>query len=234
MEEELKKQIKEAYLVFNLNMLNKDGDSLMCSLNKTFGESFKVGHNCLGCNLNEDVEFIDNFLKNSIESNYFVGKLRIDYFFKPYLIHLYLLTEKILEIKKIIGLPSSYQSDKYEVFKTIKLWANFFKHPKAFILTHHPNYIFEKENLPKTKGQIFINREYLKKYYSGEDLNKYNNLMKDLSNNNDVIVCVPNIIQLTKDFCLACEDFIRIIENNNIYKEILNDISTIEGYYKSN
>lgn len=237
---ELKEQIEKSRKIFKEKMLEcetEDGETLMCSVNQAFGEFHTNGHNCLGCNLQEDVDWIETFLEQANAENYFYGELHIEFFFKTYLFHLYLLTEKIFEIKKIIGLPVSYKEDDFEVFRTIKLWANFFKHPKAFILTHHPKYFFdnnsvEVEKLKKNSDNKIIDLKFIRKYYSGEDPNKYKNLTGELRNNENVKVLLPPFDTLTQDFCNACTIFIEIIKENKAYKEILNDLTTLENYFE--
>jgi hypothetical protein len=237
--EALKQQIENSRKIFKEKMLEcevEDGDTLMCSINQAFGEFHINGHNCLGCNLQEDVDWIESFLEQANAENYFVAGMHIEYFFKTYLFHLYLLTEKIFEIKKIIGLPLSYKENEFEIFRTIKLWSNFFKHPKAFILTHHPKYFFDNdleviEKLGKNNDNKIIDLKFIKKYYSGEDQNKYKNLTGELRNNINVKVIIPSIDILTKDFCNACAIFIEVIKENKAYKEILNDLTTLENYF---
>jgi len=239
--EALKQQIENSRKIFKEKMLEcetEDGDTLMCSINQAFGEFHINGHNCLGCNLQEDVDWIESFLEQANAENYFVAGMHIEYFFKTYLFHLYLLTEKIFEIKKIIGLPESYKETEFEVFRTIKLWANFFKHPKAFILTHHPVYCFDSEidkieNFSKNNENKIIDLTFIKKYYSGEDRNKYKNLTGELRKNNNVKVIIPSIDILTQDFCNACAVFIGIIKENKAYREILNDLTTLENYFEN-
>ncbi len=237
--DELKKQIENSRKIFKGKMLEcetEDGETLMCSINQAFGEFLTKGHNCLGCNLQEDVDWIWTFLKQAKAKNYVSDELHIEFFFKTYLFHLYLLTEKIFEIKKIIGLPVSYKENEFEVFRTIKLWANFFKHPKAFILTHHPKYFFdsntmEVKKLKKNNNNKIIDLQFIRKYYSGEDPNKYKNLTGELRKNENVKVILPSIDTLTQDFCNACTVFIEIIKENKIYTEILNDLTTLENYF---
>jgi len=213
-----------------------EDETLMCSINQAFGEFHKNGHNCLGCNLQEDIDWIESFLEQAKAENYFYGEIHIEFFFKSYLFHLYLLTEKIFEIKKIIGLPVSYKEKEFEVYRNIKLWANFFKHPKAFILTHHPKFYFdndlEKIERKRKGSDKIIDLKFIQKYYTGEDKNKYKNLILELKNNDNVKVILPSPETLTLDFCNACGVFITIIRENKAYREILNDVTTLENYFE--
>lgn len=148
-----------------------------------------------------------------------------------------MFSEKIYEIKKIIGLPQGYKEREFEIFRTIKLWANFYKHPKAFILTHHPEYYFDTcEEVSAVRNQAsnkIIDLEFLRKYYKGEDSNKYKNLVAELRNNEKVKVIIPSLDKLTKEFCDACRVFVKVIKENKAYKEILNDLTTLENYFES-
>lgn len=204
----------------------ESGDTLMCSINEAFSEFHENGHNCLGCNLQDHVSLIQSFLKTakSYDSK--------EHFFNVYCLLLYLLTERIMEIMKIIGLPSGYKQSELRVFKEINIWSNFLKHPKAFILTHHPNYIFEDEKTSLSRKKI-IDYQFVEKYYSGEDKNKYRDLVKQLRNNKNVVVVLPDPVRLTSDFCDACKIFIDIIKENKVYKEILNDLTTLTTYFEN-
>lgn len=226
------KDIKEIKNIFDEKMFEcetESGETLMCSINEAFDEFHEEGHNCLGCNLQDQTDLISTFLETS-ESYY-----NVSHFFSIYIMLLYLLTERILEIKKIIGLPESYKQEKFSVFKSIKLWANFLKHPKAFILTHHPYYVFDNDVDIKNikKGKKIIDFNYIKTYYSGEDKNKYAKLVNELKNNKNTLVILPDLKQLTEEYCEGVKEFIQIIKDNKAYKEILNDLTTLEIYFEN-
>ena len=229
---DLKDLIEKSRIIFNNKMFECEtisGETLMCSINEAFADFHSNGHNCLGCNLQDDVNLIDKFLKGS--DNY---EDKND-FFKVYIMLLYLFSEKIFEIMKIIGLPQAYKEKDFEILRVIKLWANFYKHPKAFILVHHPEYYFDNdpkvETFRKNDKNKIIDLQFLIKYYKGEDSNRYKNLISELRNNKDVKVVVPSIDDLTQNFCNACGVFIQIIKENKAYKEILNDLTTLENYF---
>jgi hypothetical protein len=207
-----------------------NNETIMCSISGVIQKDNPIiEHNCLGCNLQDDVILIKETL-NSIEKY-----SELKFAFEIYLMSLYLMTEKILHILKIIGLPKSYKENMFEVFRTVKLWANFFKHPKAFILTHHPEYYFETNTILKhfDKKDKVITKEFLVKYYTGEDDNKYKNLVSELRHNNNVKVIFPRVDKLTTEFANACKEFIGIINDNKAYREILNDLATLEIYFSN-
>lgn len=229
----IKESLERCKQIFNEKMFvcqTASGDTLMCSINEAFNEFHEHGHNCLGCNLQNDASLIESFLKTAENYN------NPSDIFRVYIMLLYLLSEKIFEIKKIIGLPKGYKESEFEVFRTIKLWANFFKHPKAFILTHHPEYYFETDEvvaqIRKQASSKIVDLEFLKKYYIGEDLNKYKNLIGELRNNKSVNVIIPSLDRLTQDFCDACIAFVQVIKENKAYREILNDLTTLENYFE--
>lgn len=233
-EENIKEILENCRQIFNEKMFECQSESvetLMCSINGAFNEFHKNGHNCLGCNLQDDVSLIENFLSTS--ENY----ENTSDIFRLYIMLLYLLTEKIFEIKKIIGLPQGYKEREFEIFRTVKLWANFYKHPKAYILTHHPDYYFENDieviKIKKEKSNKIIDLDFLRKYYKGDDSNKYKNLIGELRNNKNVKVIIPSLDSLTQEFCDACGVFVEIIKENKAYKEILNDLTTLENYFES-
>ena len=233
-QENIKEILEKCKQIFNEKVFEcqtKSGDTLMCSINEAFDEFHENGHNCLGCNLQDDASLIENFLKTA--ENYD----NPSDIFRVYIMLLYLFSEKIFEIKKIIGLPQGYKEKEFEIFRTIKLWANFYKHPKAFILTHHPDYFFDTDKqisqIRKQSGNKIIDLEFLRKYYKGEDSNKYKNLIGELRNNENVKVIIPALDNLTQEFCDACGIFVEIIKENKAYKEILNDLTTLENYFES-
>lgn len=232
-QDEINEILEKCKQIFNEKMFKCEGNSsetLMCSVNEAFEGFSRNGHNCLGCNLQDDASLIAVFLATG--KNY----VNLSDIFRVYIMLLYLFSEKIFEIKKIIGLPKGYKEKEFEIFRTIKLWANFYKHPKAFILTHHPVYYFDSDKQisqirDQAKNKI-VDLDFLRKYYKGEDSNKYQNLIGELRNNENVIVIIPALDILTREFCDACGIFLDIIKENRVYKEILNDLSTLENYFK--
>jgi hypothetical protein len=225
----LKKHVSDISLLWKQRMgKDANGVELVCKLHEKFKEIDPAGHNCFGCNLQHEVDRIADFLNSSSDFEY------PDHFATNYLINLYLLTERIFEIKKIIGLPRLYKEETFQVFGVVKLWANFIKHPKAFILAHHPLYIVTQVTEPKTfdsKEYTYINTKFVKKYYAGEDANKYKTLFEMLQRNPKICVEYPDLLQLTNAFCKATEVFINIILENKVYLEILNDIGTLQEYF---
>lgn len=229
---DLKELISNIQKYFTKEMcepVNADGDTLMCSINQALAGYDEENHNCLGCHLDTESQLIQNFLSNA---SYCVDSYD---FFRQYALQLLIYSEKILEMVKIVGLPESYRKEHFFAFYEIKLWANFLKHPKAFILTHHPRYVFETDTeIPTIKANANLKKldfDFIKKYYSGEDKNKYENLVGELKNNKNVVLILPDLTRITKEFCIASKAIIQLIHDNPIYQKILSDMTTLENYY---
>ena len=228
---ELHRHIEDIYKLWTERMdKGENGVELVCKLHEKFKEIDPKGHNCFGCNLQDEVDRISDILSASTNLD------SPNHFATIYLTNLYLLSERVFEIKKIIGLPRLYKEEIFEVFRTVKLWANFIKHPKAFVLAHHPLYAINQVTDIKEynlKEYIVVDNDFVKKYYSGEDANKYKYLFDTFQRNPYIFVKYPDLLELTKDFCNATEVFINIILENKIYLEILNDIGTLQDYFTS-
>lgn len=97
----------------------------------------KEDHNCIGCNLDEYTMLIYSTLL--IVGSYTSLEQRM----KMLLMTMYLLVERIDTILGIISLHEKYRKDSFKTLNKIRKWANFIKHPKAFILAHHPIYTIE-------------------------------------------------------------------------------------------
>lgn len=136
-------------------------------------------------------------------------------------------------------MPDSYKDSHFKVFQQIRKWANFIKHPKAFILTHHPDYGFEDCGFDfGKKFQLIINDQFVQQYYKGarnQDEQKRINkeLFEKLKNKRDILVSFPDIVKLTNKLCYSIEKFVELIVRNPIYVEILNDDSTISNYFEN-
>lgn len=118
----------------------------------------------------------------------------------------------------------------------IKQWANFIKHPKAFMLVHHPTFIFEGFKIPAESWkfkksddyEIKIDSDFVKEYYSGGDKNKklYDKLIKK----EDVLVVLPNPVKLMTEFCNAQKYFVELICGNQVFRDLLSEKAT--KYYE--
>lgn len=183
-------------------------------------------HNCLGCNLDEYAILVYSTLLlldayTSIEQR-----------MKMLIMTTYLLVERIDTILNIIDLHAGYKSESFKSLNKIRKWANFVKHPKAFILAHHPIYTIEgfehNSELIKAANKV-INSSFIYRYYSNDDRNR--ELFKELENKEDVIVVFPNPVEIIQSFCRELKLFNRILRNNEIYREILKKRSTFLGFW---
>lgn len=201
-------------------------DGLMCEIHDAMGSNKSKHHNCLGCNLDSSTHHIYMFLTQKD------GHDDLELSYTNYILLLYLAVERIETIFEIIGLPDEYRRRKFQIFQNVKKWANFIKHPKAFVLCHHPEYYLENdpEIIGKKKvANVIIDTAFVFKYYSGDNNKK--ELFKIIANKDNVIVELPNLVKLTDEFCNGLSNFVKLIKNNEVYRDILSDKSTIENYF---
>ena len=204
-----------------------EGISIMCSIHESFKTESEVAHNCIGCNFADFTDLLRSALKQYSEVSYPLET------FSGSLWYAYLLVERFEQIFDIIQLPSPYKQKHFQIFSKIKRWTNFLKHPKAFILVHHPQYFFESDVTiePKDKeNTIIINQEFIDTYYSGDSQNA--KLFSQLTNKKNVFVIFPNLNELITEFCVAQKRFIEIISKNQVFKEILDGKTTIKDYFE--
>jgi hypothetical protein len=168
-------------------------------------------HNCIGCNLEEGCLSILDFLKKYCDSENTRTYLTI------YTFLFYSLAERVAVVYKELGIVNGNNFDwvKFPVLRNIKHWANFFKHPKAYMFLHHPSYFLENDSSKPNffvKGEI--NNEFVEKFYSANPDN--NELRNQCKNKDGWNVIFPDILQLTKDLCFELDkvcEFILIPEN---------------------
>jgi hypothetical protein len=218
----IKSEFKKAYKLAS-KIFRASGDPLSCEIHDYFSSS--DSHNCIGCNMATSENHIINFLKR------YNNHKDIEESYNQYLILCYLMVERIYEIFKIIEIPETYRLKHFKTFNLIKKWGNFIKHPKAFILVHHPICVLENSvGIEKLKKKsIQINSKFIEKYYSGEKNNR--ELYNILTNKRDVVVIYPELEGLTKSFCQEVRRFVDLIRDNSVYREILNDKATYEYFY---
>ena len=220
---ELKLIFKEVFIGFwdfhNNSKCKGEYDTLFCNIHTHFED----GHNCIACNLNESNSRIERFL---ISFKLFDD---INTTFTNFILLMYLQVECIFEYLNILGLPEQYIKKNFQTLFTIKRWANFLKHPKSFMLVHHPKFIYESI-WEKQEKEIVINTEFVKKFYAGDKKN--NELYKLLSNKENVLVVYPDPKKLINDFCDIQKKFCDLIAENQMIREILDDKATIKNYYE--
>ena len=219
----------EAKEYFQSNMMKEHEDGAypkLCDIHDSFesNQYDLTRHNCLGCNFADSVWLLSYLFDRlgSYQSNQ-------DIYFE-FLVRLYLLVERAEVIFEIIELPNSYKQRNFKTFLQVKRWANFIKHPKAFMFTHHPEYCM-KGMCSEGGGLIEIDDDFVNKYYSGRSNNKA--LLDLLTNASSVIVSFPCPVQLIKSFSDECLLLESVICENKVFKEILEERSTLEEYYES-
>ena len=198
----------------------------MCKMHDAFGTLATAHHNCLGCNFANSINMIGGYLDQKPNDGL------IQYSFTTYLLLQYLLVERIDTLFNIIQLNTTYRIDKFKVLLEVRRWANFIKHPKAFLLTHHPEYTFVgglKNKELMEQSAIVIDRKFIDKYYSNEEKNA--ELFKELENKENVLVMYPNLVQVTENMCQAMLDCIAVIRDNSVYRDVLSTRTTFLDYW---
>ena len=222
---------EQCYNQFSHLSYTDDQVPIVCRIHDAFGARNEGHHNCLGCNFAEEVENINSFLSQY----YLLVDIKRDV--RHYLILLYLFVERIETVIEILQVPTAYRRKYFRVFSRIRKWANFIKHPKSFVLTHHPDYNFEEDSVPYLSDrEVIINDQFVDHYYRGihdheKQKKKNQELYNKLRNQSSVLVLYPNMPSLTKSFCYALEKVVTLISNNEVYAEILNDEATISDYF---
>jgi len=219
-------ELKSAFDIYDREIY-PDGESIMCSIHDSFHKPDDKAHNCIGCNFANYTQLLHSSLQTYAEVSYPLEA------FTAAILYSYLLVERFEEIFKIIKLPEGYRQKNFQIFGTIKRWTNFLKHPKAFILVHHPEYYFMDEVTiePDDKNKsIIIDQEFIDTYYSGDANNS--KLYSILTNKKDVFVVFPNLTDLITEFCVAQKKFIDIISKNEVFREILDGQTTLKDYFE--
>ncbi|UKM65050.2 hypothetical protein GSB9_01612 [Flavobacteriaceae bacterium GSB9] len=208
-------------------------NTLFCSIHN----NFQKGHNCVACNLNDSNLRIENFL---IQHRSFKD---INLTFTSFILLLYLQVESIYEYFDLIQLQESYKLKHFKIFQDVKRWANFLKHPKSFMLVHHPKWTFEgrkikneeDDNLVAEKikrSNPTIDTDFVNEFYSGDRKNR--ELYKKLNKKEKVLICFPDPIKLIKEFTEAQRKFVDVISNNEIIRDLLDNKTTIENHFTEN
>lgn len=202
------------------------GDTPIFSQLHELMEENEEDHNCIGCNLGEYA------MLNYSTLLLLDGLVSIEQKMQLLIINLYLLVERIDTILDIIKLHEGYRKENFKTLSKIRKWANFIKHPKAFILAHHPVYTIEgfKDNKEIRIGaSITIDTSFIIKYYSNDEKNK--ELFKAIENKEGILVVFPNPADLIEKLCEELKLFNKLLRNNEIYREILKKRSTFLGFW---
>ena len=190
-----------------------------------------ISHNCIACNLQDGNLKIYKFL-NELET--VQTSEEIEYASTIFYLLLYLQIEKFHTIFKFIGITFDYVEQNWETFIQIRKWANFIKHPKGFLFTHHPTFIYEDNttilSLKSNNINQLISYEEIKKFYTRETDDGFKNTIKELGNKKNIIVVLPCPLRIMTEYCKINREFCDKIGENPHFKEILKKHSTIEDY----
>lgn len=207
--------------------------SLYCDLFDTFLKHNQekhqdpeiIAHNCIGCNFEEGARTIHYFLKTNKEC------LSVQYYLNLYSLLFYTHSERLAVIYKEIGFTQKNKTEfdwaAFPNLKMIKYWANFFKHPKAYMFLHHPDFYIDSD--PEKPNFIItqvIDNNFVKEFYrAGADNNA---LRKLLENKENVKIFFPDLIETTKKLCKEFESIISVINSDKNFIDQLNHYTTIE------
>lgn len=156
----------------------------------------------------------------------------IQYAYSTLIILAYLLVERIDTFFDVIELNKTYKDQHFKILLEIRRWANFLKHPKAFLLTHHP--VFTFYNSPKNGGlrdnaSVVIDRAFIDEYYANDKKNK--ELYEKLENKESVLVVFPDAIRLVRDLCEAMHKCVAVIRDNPVYRSAVESRTTFYDYW---
>jgi len=222
----VRKQFEECYKIFRQEAFDGD-EAVPCRIHDAF-ELEPDHHNCLGCNFADIIELIDGFLATH--------KLfkRLHHVYIQYILLNYLLVERIDTLFNLIELNEAYRQENFKILMAVRRWANFIKHPKAFILTHHAEYTFvgsEKNGDLKGHAGVTIDRTFIDKYFSNDDRNS--ELYKELENKENVLVEFPDAKYITQEMCRALKLCVGVVSENQVYRSVLKDRTTFLDYFIS-
>jgi len=204
-------------------------EQVFCKLHEKeyLGLDTNRDHVCIACNLNDSIEKIHKFLSSLKEDD------DIEYSFTLFILLCYLSVEKLTIVFKHIGITQEYVETNWKVLIEIRKWANFIKHPKGFLFSHHPEYIFDNQKkVEKYNDWKEINyKNFIEPFYYKEDPGKYKQTISQIGNKKNILVVIPDPVRIVKELSLVCNKFCDKIKNNEHFKEILKDESSLAEYY---
>jgi len=226
------RQFAESSEVFDREV---QSNQLMCRIHDRFLGPEDAHHNCLGCNFDDLTEQISKYLKVASENTV---DFNLHHQFSILALLLNSCWERIADVFEIIGVPDGYRCRHFSPFIRARRWANFFKHPKTFgWVVHHPTYTIENSDhhneLAVDVGKSrFVDGDFLKKYYSADCKKNAGKLRGEfIGFERKTVVVLPDLPQFTLEICNCLDQFVRIITENPVYVEMLDDSSTIQNYF---
>lgn len=211
---------RDCLKIIDSNLYSQDV-ALCCQIHHANWSTNAMSHNCLGCNLADSVDRIRHGLMHSRSDT------SINESISSHILNMYLFAERAEFIYKITT-NKSLGDNNFVAFGKIKRWANFIKHPKAFMLVHHPDFNFEDSGIEFPNRALEINQLSIDKYYANGSKNS--ELLKKIQNAEEPLVVYPNMRQLTQDFC---DEVVRVTRQvtETDFMDKLKDMTTIEQYF---
>jgi len=221
---------KECLRIFSESLYRDDKPySVACDIYDKITDGEDNCEDCLGENFNS---LIDTVKTDFFENYNPKDETKLDFYFSTYGFWLYTFVERIDFVFELLNkdkqnrLFSDFQKDNFKTLADIKKWMNFIKHPKEFIFSHWPKYTFDETSIPTDDKTIKIDLNFVREYYS-----QTKKKVDKLENQDQVYVLVPDLIQLTHDFCTELKIFIDFICDNDIVAQYLKKKSSIEYFY---
>lgn len=225
---EIHKKNKEIFL----SKLYRDDKphSNACNIYDTITDGAKNCEDCLGENLNSlIVSVVDDFFTNYTPA----FNTQIDFYFSTYNFWLYTFVERIDFVFKVLNkdnenkLFADYHKKNFKTLADIRKWMNFIKHPKEFLFCHWPKYVFHKEQIPNNDKVITIDINFIRNYYAETKVR-----IPKLEKQDQVWVLVPDLVELTENFCNELNVFFDFICKNQIVSDYLKEKTSIEYIYE--
>lgn len=209
-------------------LFDRDFSPITCSLHDILADD--ESHNCLACNMADYTWGV----YQTVQAYALLGEQASadEYILDQHVVFsifnwLHVMVEALLEIEKILNISLIVRADEFRTCTRIIKWTNFFKHPKAMIFVHHPNYVFSKA---PEGTEIVIDEEFVFKFYTNKNTN--DELKRLLANKpgEKVFVELPDLFKLIEEFSVEINEMIELI-NCGPYKRLLSKKSTIQNYY---
>jgi hypothetical protein len=205
------------------------GPTSACRIYDKLTEGDDNLQDCIGENFNQLIQKVEgNWFEN------YTPQFDLDYYFFNYILLLYLFVERIDIIFEVLNkdgkskLFIDFQEHNFKTLRKINKWANFIKHPKEFLFTHWPKYYIEGDKSINLKDtDVKINTDFIFAHYHNEKQQR----PVILQNNQQVFVEIPNLENITKEFCREMNVFFDFICSNQIVADFLKKKSTIEQHF---
>ena len=162
-----------------------------------------------------------------------------------YLMKLYLVVERVYDVLDIMGLIGVHHPKDGRIpfefrkstpgmcaMRDVKQWANFTKHPGAFLWCHNPSYHCESIDSPYLDHADFVFDQRAVDTYYKNDKKLHRELYSLVAGKTGVLVLFPSLETLTLNFCNGVRDFVDTA-TSPLFLSCLQNRSTYENYYES-